>query len=197
MGLLIAIALVGQVFTIFYMSKMSKSAIKANTTLYSMVWDNLIPRLDELRKDDVPPTETTLPLNAKWMKELKTQLKTQRFIDRKHRNGSLTIFTLEDNSVELSIDWWLLRRFKGVHRYDLYAFLEDHTGHTVKGIKTTRYRTFISYDQARKYKRQRSEFRSRSGLTLKEWLDEDTDDGYDLDWFNEEDTHTFDKEKVQ
>lgn len=117
------------------------------------------------------PLITNLPINAKWMKVLKEQLKSQRFVDKKHRNGVLTVFTLDGN-VELAIDWWILRRFKGVHRYDLYTFLEDHTGLIVKGIKTHRHRSFITYNQARVHKRQRGDFRTKAGSTLKDWLDE-------------------------
>ena len=105
-------------------------------------------------------TDYDLPLNAKWMKVFKNQLRMQRFVDKKHRNGVLAIYTLSGN-VELGIDWWVLRRMKSVNREDLYSFIEDHTGLTVRGISANRYRKFVSFEQAREHKRNRAEYRLR------------------------------------
>lgn len=98
--------------------------------------------------------DNNLPLNAKWVKVFKQQLRSQRFVDKQYRNGVLTLY-VNDEHLEYSIDQWILRRLRSYSSNVIYSFLEVETGYVVKGIKISKSKTTRSKKWARKLKRVR------------------------------------------
>ena len=98
---------------------------------------------------DLPPT---IPVNAKWFRQFKNQLRNQTTIDTQYRNGLLTLYT-NNGPVTYSVDGWILRRIRSIPFKDLFIFLEQEVGHVTNGVKIHKSNTRRTAEWFRKRKR--------------------------------------------